>query len=86
MIGDKKSPTPPKKIKNGGGVAKLAIVKWPARDKDGVGSSIKDGWNFGIGFGLAMTVALPLMLMILGCVIGVAFMIFGTALAGMVGG
>jgi hypothetical protein len=83
VTGDNKTPASPKRVKNGN-VAKLAIVDWPERKSAGLGSSIKDGWNFGIGFGLAMTVALPLMLMILGCVIGLAFMIFGTALAGLV--
>ena len=48
--------------------------------------SVSDGWNFGIGFGLALTVALPLLLAVFGCFLWVVILIFGGMLAGIIGG
>ncbi len=43
----------------------------------GVGHSIRDGWNWGIGFGLAMTIAIPLILIFLSCIVGLVVAVFG---------
>lgn len=45
--------------------------------------SIKDGWNFGVGFGLAMSIAVPIVLSLLGCIIGVGIMMLGGSLGAM---
>ena len=38
----------------------IVIVRWPEkRNNTGIGLSINDGWSFGIGFGLAFAIALP---------------------------
>lgn len=39
-----------------------------------------DGWRFGIGFGLAITVALPLILIVLSCFIMIAVSTFGSSI------
>jgi hypothetical protein len=45
--------------------------------------NIKDGWLFGIGFGLAMGIAVPAILLILGCIIGTGIMLLGGSLGAM---
>jgi hypothetical protein len=65
-------------LKNDGSVSeklyKVSIVNQP----DGVGLNVKDGWQFGIGFGLAMTVAVPFILLMFGLFVLVIFAIFGS--------
>jgi hypothetical protein len=48
--------------------------------KENIGLGIKDGWGFGIGFGLAMTIAVPFILLLFGCIIWVGLIIFGSSL------
>ena len=41
----------------------VRIVRWPAkRLPEGIGLSVQDGWNFGIGLGLALVIAVPFIL------------------------
>lgn len=42
--------------------------------------SITDGWNFGIGFGLAMTIAMPVILVALGLIASIVILVFGAFL------
>ena len=51
--------------------------------KKGVGFSSYDGWNFGIGFGLAMAIAVPLILALLSCVLFVGITILGGSLGAL---
>jgi hypothetical protein len=48
----------------------------PIKQIENIGFSIKDGWNFGIGFGLAMTIAVPILLLSFGLVAGIIVLIF----------
>jgi hypothetical protein len=65
-------------------VTRLQIEKWPDRkDGDGIGISFKDGWDFGIGFGLAMLIAVPLIMAVLSCVIWIGVMMFGGMVSGL---
>jgi hypothetical protein len=65
----------------------MAIVSWPTeRLSNGLGFSVKDGWNVGIGFGLAMIVAIPLILILISCVAGIGLTILGTSLGSLLGG
>jgi hypothetical protein len=63
---------------------KVTITRWPTeRWPEGLGVSVRDGWNFGIGFGLAMAIAVPFILILLSCVIGGALMILGMELGAL---
>jgi hypothetical protein len=53
------------------------------RQKKSINLSIGDGWNFGIGFGLAMIIAMPVILLILSCIIGIGFSMVGTSLGAL---
>jgi hypothetical protein len=65
----------------------MAVISWPdIRRPAGVGMSVKDGWNFGIGMGLAFAVAVPLILTIVSCFFWMLLLIFGSALGAMLGG
>jgi hypothetical protein len=65
-------------------VNKIIIDSWPAeRLSEGIGLSIKDGWYLGIGFGLAMTIAIPFILLFLSCIIGTGLLIFGSSLGAL---
>lgn len=56
----------------------MAIRSWPVvRESQGVGISVKDGWNFGTGFGLAMTIAVPFILLLIVCVAGIVLTMMG---------
>lgn len=44
--------------------------------------TITDGWNFGIGFGLAMTIALPIILGAIGCLVWMVALILGIGIGG----
>lgn len=48
--------------------------------------TIGDGWNFGIGFGLAMTIAIPFILILLSCLIGIGVSILGGSITALLGG
>lgn len=50
---------------------------------NGVGLSIKDGWYAGIGFGLAMTIAVPIILLLLACIVGIGLSILGSSLGAL---
>lgn len=56
----------------------VSIKAWPI--------SIRDGWLFGIGFELAMTIAIPLILVLLSCLVGIGVTILGTSLGSLLGG
>lgn len=59
----------------------MSIRRWPTeRWPEGIGLSVKDGWNVGIGFGLAMAIAVPLILTLIGCVLGFGLTILGGSL------
>jgi hypothetical protein len=63
---------------------KMIIEAWPEkRLSPGIGLSIKDGWNVGIGFGLAMAIAVPAILLLLGCIIGVGIVALGGSLGAL---
>ena len=51
-----------------------------------IGLNIRDGWQFGIGFGLAMTIAIPVILLLLSCIIGIGVTILGSSLGALLGG
>jgi hypothetical protein len=56
----------------------VSIASWPIeRLPQGLGLSFSDGWYFGIGLGLALTVAVPIILLITGFIIGIILMIAG---------
>lgn len=62
-----------------GNSRKINVIAWPVeRLPEGIGLSIKDGWYFGIGLGLALTVAVPLILLLSGLIIVVILAIFGS--------
>jgi hypothetical protein len=55
---------------------KTNVIAWPEqRMPEGIGLSVKDGWYMGIGFGLAMTVAVPFILLLGSVAIGVMLLI-----------
>lgn len=59
----------------------MLISAWPTeRLSQGLGLSIKDGWNFGTGFGLAMAIAVPLILLAISCIAGTLLVFGGGAL------
>lgn len=63
---------------------KTVILAWPTeRLSQGLGLSLKDGWNFGTGFGLAMAIAVPLILLAISCVIGTLIVIGGGSLGAL---
>ena len=45
--------------------------------------TVADGWNFGIGFWLALILAIPVILFILAVIAWVAIMIFGGLAGGL---
>ena len=45
--------------------------------------TVTDGWNFGIGFWLALILAIPVILFILAIIAWVAIMIFGGLAGGL---
>lgn len=47
------------------------------------GLEVRDGWRFGIGFGSAMFIAVSLILLLLGCIIGVGVMVLGGSLGAL---
>lgn len=60
----------------------VTVESWPKhRMSEGIGLSIKDGWNVGIGFGLAMTIALPIIIILFACIIGIGLSILGSSLS-----
>ena len=62
----------------------LSVHNWPVeRLPEGLGVSFKDGWNFGTGFGLAMLIAVPLILLCLACIIGIGVIFLGGSLGVM---
>lgn len=55
------------------------IIAWPTkRLPEGIGMSVKDGWYWGIGFGMAMVIAIPVILTFLSCLIGLAIVLLGS--------
>jgi hypothetical protein len=75
-------------LKNDGSIPtktnKIIVNSWPAeRLPEGLGLSVKDGWYLGIGFGLAMTIAIPFILLFLSCIIGTGLLIFGSSLGAL---
>jgi hypothetical protein len=75
-------PTVPKPTKPQGHL--MTIVRWPAeRRSEGIGLSVKDGWNFSIGFGLAMAIAVPLILLLIGCALMFALTLLGGSLGAL---
>lgn len=42
-----------------------------------IGLNISDGWNFGIGFGLAMIIAVPTILFLIVSLIGLILVLLG---------
>jgi len=44
--------------------------------------TVGDGWRFGTGFGLAMLIAVPFLMIIFSCALYVMFATFGQALLG----
>ena len=50
----------------------------PEKIQKGLGLSVNDGWYFGVGFGLALTVAVPIILIVAGLIIAIIFAIFGS--------
>lgn len=62
----------------------MSVRRWPTeRWPEGLGLSVRDGWNFGIGFGLAMAIAVPFILLLIGCVIGLGITILGGSLGAL---
>jgi hypothetical protein len=62
----------------------MAVVSWPkGRRAEGIGLSVKDGWNFGVGIGLALTIALPIILSIIGCAVWILFGWLGSSIGGL---
>jgi hypothetical protein len=58
---------------------RMIIEAWPdERLSTGIGLSIRDGWYLGIGFGLALTIAIPFILLIFSLFILVILAIFGS--------
>jgi hypothetical protein len=45
--------------------------------------SIRDGWQFGLGFGLAMTIAIPLILILFSCLVGIGLLTVGSSLGAL---
>ena len=64
-------------LKGDKSIEKPMAVKRPATDL-----TVADGWNFGIGFWLALILAIPVILFVLGLLAWILIMIFG----GLVGG
>lgn len=64
----------------------MSLDSWPARIPDGLGLSFKDGWNFGTGFGLALVVAVPLIIAVVGCVIAFFLAVLGVSVENLYGG
>jgi hypothetical protein len=57
----------------------VSVQSWPEdRKSEGVGLSINDGWYFGIGLGLAMTIAVPFILLMGSLIILAIIAIFGS--------
>jgi hypothetical protein len=62
---------------------KISINAWPVeRLPEGIGLSVKDGWYFGIGLGLALMIAIPVIMLILSCIIFTGLSILGTSFLG----
>ena len=52
-------------------------------DRPGVGLNLKDGWLFGIGFGLAMVIVVLLATVVLGCVAIIAVVGVGSEIGAL---
>jgi hypothetical protein len=57
---------------------KIYVINWPDNKQIS-----KYGWYFGIGFGLAMTVAIPLILILFSCIVGIGLSILGNSLGAL---
>lgn len=60
-----------------------SIEKPMAINRNASGLTVTDGWNFGIGFWLALILAIPVILFILAVIAWVAIMIFGGLAGGL---
>lgn len=58
---------------------KVDIINLP----NDVKLSIKSGWHFGIGFGLAMVIAIPAILLLLSFIIVIGFLMIGSSLGAL---
>lgn len=57
------------------------VIRWPVeRYPEGIGLSVRDGWNFFLGGGAALVVVVGLAQLIIGCAIGVAIVVAGGSL------
>ena len=60
-----------------------SIEKPMAVKRNASALTVTDGWNFGIGFWLALILAIPVILFILAVIAWVAIMIFGGLAGGL---
>lgn len=59
------------------------LTSWPERKPDGLGLSVKDGWFFGVGFGLAVAIIMILS----SCIIWFGFiLVLGSSLGALFSG
>ena len=63
----------------------MAVVSFP-EEQVKVSLGFRSGFDFGLGAGVAITIVLPLIVGVLGCMAWIALMIFGAAITGLVGG
>ena len=55
-------PQPPKPKQSN--LVRMQLLAWPdKRRSQGIGISIRDGWNFAIGFSFALTIAVPIIVL-----------------------
>ncbi len=65
-------------LKGGKSIEKPMVVK-----RNASALTVADGWNFGIGFWLALILAIPVILFILAVIAWVAIMVFGGLAGGL---
>ncbi len=59
------------------------VTRWPEhRRSEGIGLSLRDGMNFGVGFAIGISVLFPVILIAVGCFV----LLFWSTIAGLVGG
>lgn len=60
----------------------VQVTQWPVKRRpEGIGISVRDGWNFGIGLGFALIIAIPVIMTAVLIIMAIGLTIVGGSLA-----